>query len=77
MLVASTVCALGLGLVIGGVVVVFGLRLFVDWGWWKPPTWLAWVAQEMERAGRVPLGLLGAGILAMIGGALFLAIDGC
>jgi hypothetical protein len=76
-IVGADVCAVSLGLVIAGAVVLFALRLFVEWKWWKPPTWTAWIAQEFERSARVPPVLLATGALAMIGGLLFLAIDGC
>jgi len=70
-------CRFGLGLVIAGMVILTLVWVFVEWNWWKPPDWWGYVWQEIERAGRVPLRIIGAGAIAMIGGLLFLAIDGC
>jgi hypothetical protein len=76
-IVGFDACAFALGLVIAGMVVLFALRVFVDWKSWQPRGWWDWVAQELERAGRVPLPLLAVGMTVTLGGVLFLAIDGC
>jgi hypothetical protein len=76
-IVGANVCAVSLALVIGGMVVLVALRLFVDWKWWKPPTWWDWVGQEFERAAGIRPALSATGALAVVGGLLFLAINGC
>jgi len=70
-------CSLGFALVIGGLVVVFALRLFVDWPFFPKITFMEDVYRRLERAGRMPPPIWAVGMLAMIGGLLFLAIDGC